>query len=63
VGKVRYIACPRCGQQVTRDEKNPFRPFCSERCKLFDLGAWAAEQCRVPVEEERDEPDAEEKDR
>lgn len=63
MGKVRYVACPRCGKQVAWDEKNAFRPFCSERCKLFDLGAWASEQYRVPVQEERDEPDAEEKDR
>src|SRR5262245_63995099 len=33
------VACPRCG---TRREwsGNPFRPFCSERCKLIDLGGW-----------------------
>ena len=30
---------------------NPFRPFCSERCKLIDLGQWASESYRVPVEE------------
>jgi endogenous inhibitor of DNA gyrase (YacG/DUF329 family) len=30
---------------------NPFRPFCSERCKRIDLGAWAAEEFRVPSRE------------
>jgi len=33
---------------------NPFRPFCSERCKLIDLGAWADERYRVPVPNEAD---------
>lgn len=33
-----------------------WRPFCSERCKLIDLGAWATERYRVPVAEEKDEP-------
>ena len=35
---------------------NKWRPFCSERCKMIDLGAWAAESYRVPAEEE-DVPD------
>jgi uncharacterized protein len=61
VRNVRYVACPRCGKQVAWDAKNDYRPFCSERCKLFDLGAWATERYRVPVQEERDEPDTDEK--
>jgi endogenous inhibitor of DNA gyrase (YacG/DUF329 family) len=32
--------------------ENKWRPFCSERCKMIDLGAWAAESYRVPAEEE-----------
>ncbi len=32
--------CPRCGE-MSQWEDNAFRPFCSERCKLIDLGAWA----------------------
>jgi len=39
---------------VVWDPKNPFRPFCSERCKMNDLGAWATESYRVPVEEDKD---------
>jgi endogenous inhibitor of DNA gyrase (YacG/DUF329 family) len=61
VGKVRYVACPRCGKQVVWDPKNDYRPFCSERCKLFDLGAWATERYRVPLQEDQDEPDTDEK--
>jgi endogenous inhibitor of DNA gyrase (YacG/DUF329 family) len=60
--KLRYVPCPRCGKQVVWDEKNPSRPFCSERCKMFDLGAWATEQYRVPVQEDGDEPDSEKQD-
>jgi endogenous inhibitor of DNA gyrase (YacG/DUF329 family) len=45
----REVPCPRCG---TRREwsGNPFRPFCSERCKLIDLGAWLAEKNAIPGE-------------
>jgi len=38
--------CPKCGKPSTWTD-NPFRPFCSERCKLIDLGAWASEDYRV----------------
>ena len=38
-----------------RWEDNPFRPFCSERCKLIDLGRWLGEQYRVPVEGAEDD--------
>ncbi|HQV79819.1 MAG: DNA gyrase inhibitor YacG [Moraxellaceae bacterium] len=43
------LACPRC-QQSTTWQNNPSRPFCSERCKLIDLGAWANEDYAIPVE-------------
>jgi endogenous inhibitor of DNA gyrase (YacG/DUF329 family) len=36
-----------------------WRPFCSERCKLIDLGAWATERYRVPVAEDKDQPETE----
>jgi len=41
---------------------NAWRPFCSERCKLIDLGAWATERYRVPVTEEKDELDTHDPD-
>jgi uncharacterized protein len=41
------MICPLCRQQTTW-ESNPWRPFCSERCQLTDLGTWAAEQYKVP---------------
>jgi len=44
------IRCPICGRE-SEWEGNPSRPFCSERCRLVDLGHWADESYRVPVEE------------
>jgi uncharacterized protein len=42
------VKCPSCGNQSLYSSTNPWRPFCSERCKRIDLGAWASEQFRVP---------------
>ncbi len=39
--------CPMCKKE-TRWKDNPFRPFCSERCRLIDLGKWASEDYRIP---------------
>lgn len=36
----KIIACPNCKQSVPWTEESKFRPFCSERCRLLDLGAW-----------------------
>ena len=44
------VKCPTCGKR-TRYEGNEFRPFCSERCKLIDFGAWASEEYSLPVQE------------
>jgi hypothetical protein len=52
---VRYVNCPRCGIAVAWRAENPFRPFCSERCKAVDLGAWATEQYRVAAVERDDD--------
>jgi uncharacterized protein len=45
------VRCPNCRRDVTW-EGNPWRPFCSERCRLADLGGWATERYRIPDEEE-----------
>ena len=42
--------------------ENRYRPFCSERCKLIDLGDWAMERNRVSVEEDKETPDAKDAD-
>ncbi|KWF24502.1 DNA gyrase inhibitor YacG [Burkholderia pseudomultivorans] len=41
------VKCPSCGKPVRWTPENPFRPFCSARCKQLDLGAWAAEKYRI----------------
>lgn len=57
MSKVRpQVRCPTCGRLHEWDSANRFRPFCSERCKLIDLGKWANEEYRVP-QQERDEGD------
>ena len=38
------VKCPTCGTEVEYSPANPFRPFCSERCRLIDLGAWANDE-------------------
>jgi len=45
------ISCPRCAAKVVWSSDNPWRPFCSEHCKMMDLGAWASESYRIPVVE------------
>ena len=56
--KPRIAACPQCGKPVEWGAQSPFRPFCSERCKLIDLGAWASESYRAPVTEDPDDPES-----
>ena len=41
------VRCPICHTEVEW-EGNPFRPFCSERCRLLDLGSWAEGRYRIP---------------
>jgi endogenous inhibitor of DNA gyrase (YacG/DUF329 family) len=43
------VKCPTCGKRVEY-ESNEFRPFCSERCRLLDFGAWADEKYNLPAE-------------
>ncbi|OGB10145.1 MAG: DNA gyrase inhibitor YacG [Burkholderiales bacterium RIFCSPHIGHO2_12_FULL_61_11] len=47
---VRRVVCPNCGGPSVYAPSNPFRPFCSERCKNLDLGAWASEDFRLPAD-------------
>ena len=46
-GKTRIVVCPTCGGDSVYAASNPSRPFCSERCKNIDFGAWASESFRV----------------
>jgi endogenous inhibitor of DNA gyrase (YacG/DUF329 family) len=47
MSKPRMVACPQCGTFTEFSPNNPYRPFCSQRCKLIDLGAWANEEFRI----------------
>jgi endogenous inhibitor of DNA gyrase (YacG/DUF329 family) len=46
---VRSARCPQCGKAFDWQPASPFRPFCSQRCKDIDFGAWAAERYRIPA--------------
>jgi hypothetical protein len=45
------VSCPTCQRPVEWSEAFPFRPFCSDRCRLIDLGAWIAGKHVIPGEE------------
>jgi hypothetical protein len=51
------MRCPICKQNVAR-EGNPFRPFCSERCKSIDLDNWLEGRYRIPAPRDPDEENA-----
>lgn len=44
------VKCPTCGKLIEYSTDNPYRPFCSERCKLIDLGAWANDEYLIEGE-------------
>ena len=46
----KIVICPACGGDSLYGPQNAFRPFCSERCKQIDLGAWASERFRMPAD-------------
>lgn len=52
------VKCPICRTEVSW-EGNPYRPFCSERCQLIDLGAWVEGKYRIPGEKIKEEPEKE----
>lgn len=43
--------CPACRQPVEPGAANPWRPFCSQRCKMADLGGWFAERYSIPADD------------
>ena len=57
---LKNIKCPTC-RKSTPWEGNPFRPFCSERCKMLDLGAWAGEEYRIPADQKPDDEEPEDR--
>jgi endogenous inhibitor of DNA gyrase (YacG/DUF329 family) len=57
--KQRTVTCPSCKGPSPFEAGNPWRPFCSQRCREHDLGAWASESYRVqaPASTEDADPD------
>lgn len=53
--KPRIVPCPGCNGDSLYSPANPYRPFCSQRCKNHDLGAWASESFRVGSEAPTDD--------
>jgi uncharacterized protein len=49
--RLKVAPCPRCGQRASLETTNAWRPFCSERCKMIDLGKWASEEYAIAAEE------------
>lgn len=45
------MKCPQCGEWFNKEAASTSKPFCSERCKLIDLGAWADGRYSIPAEE------------
>lgn len=45
--KTLTVNCPTCEKKVSWTNDNQYKPFCSQRCKLIDLGAWANEEHRI----------------
>lgn len=55
-----FVSCPTCGKKVEFSPQSKFRPFCSDRCRQIDLGAWAAEKYTIagkPVDAMPDDSD------
>ncbi|HEY5512166.1 MAG TPA: DNA gyrase inhibitor YacG [Geomonas sp.] len=56
---IQSVKCPHCHKEALL-AGNPYRPFCSERCKMIDLGTWASEGYRIPgakAPQEEEEPE------
>jgi uncharacterized protein len=53
---LRAVKCPQCDQALAADADRRWRPFCSERCKLMDLGQWFAGRYSIPEDSEPPEP-------
>lgn len=51
----RIVTCPQCKKRMQYTTTNACRPFCSERCRLIDFGAWANEEHRIVGDAPADE--------
>jgi uncharacterized protein len=62
VKAARPGTCPTCRKPAPFAPDNPWRPFCSERCRSIDLGAWASEAYRIPEADDESESQQEDKE-
>lgn len=51
------VACPTCRKKIEWSQDEKWRPFCSERCRLIDLGDWFNEQHRLPAGDNSEIPE------
>ncbi|CBJ82582.1 MULTISPECIES: DNA gyrase inhibitor YacG [Xenorhabdus] len=58
MSEVLTVACPTCAKTVIWGEINPYRPFCSKRCQLIDLGEWASEEKKIASQDDSSENDS-----
>lgn len=56
--EMTVVNCPTCGKPVVWEEASLYRPFCSKRCQLIDLGEWADEEKRIPSNGDLSESDS-----
>ena len=54
----RAVPCPTCAKPAVFEPSNPLRPFCCERCRSIDLGAWASEAYSIPAKDDDGDPGA-----
>ncbi|MDO4627049.1 MAG: DNA gyrase inhibitor YacG [Pasteurellaceae bacterium] len=50
MSEIITVPCPHCQTAVVWSEQSPFRPFCSKRCQMIDLGEWVMEEKAIPGE-------------
>jgi endogenous inhibitor of DNA gyrase (YacG/DUF329 family) len=48
---IQTVECPHCGKPVPWTEASKWKPFCSDRCRLIDLGDWLSEKNALPADE------------
>ncbi|MGH8281240.1 MAG: DNA gyrase inhibitor YacG [Gammaproteobacteria bacterium] len=53
----QIVTCPHCGKQVPWTVESEWKPFCSERCKLIDLGDWLLEKHAIPGDTQPEDQD------
>lgn len=61
--KANYVRCPSCDMLVDIRGNSKFLPFCSDRCRLIDLGRWLKEEHTLPCEPQDEEEQEETSDR